>query len=152
RVLLVITHRSDYDPAWLTGPSLRKVLLPKLGSDECAHVVAAVAGDAAIPAKLIRMIVERTDGVPLFIEEFTRAVLAIRAEDRLLPEATSEPLIPASIHDSLMERLDRLSDAKRVAQVASVFGRQFSFKDLERVFASRGKTLERALQVLEGAG
>jgi class 3 adenylate cyclase/tetratricopeptide (TPR) repeat protein/ABC-type cobalamin/Fe3+-siderophores transport system ATPase subunit len=152
RVLLVITHRSDYDLTWLTGPSLRKVVLSKLGSDECADVVAAVAGDAAIPAKLIRMIVERTDGVPLFIEEFTRAVLAIRAEDRLLPETTSEPLIPASIHDSLMERLDRLSDAKRVAQVASVFGRQFSLKDLERAFASRGKTLERALQVLEWAG
>ena len=80
---------------------------------ECEQIVAAVAGTDFVPRRIISQIVERTDGVPLFIEEFTRAVVdsgavPLAAESPVPSGKLPEPLVPASIHDSLMERLDRL--------------------------------------------
>jgi len=101
--------------------------------------------------------VERTDGVPLFVEEYTRAVIDSRAiertdDDLALSNKLSEPLVPSSIHDSLMERLDRLGPAKRVAQIASVFGRQFTYDGILNVLPGKGELLKHALQALESAG
>ena len=106
--------------------------------------------------RITSQIVERTDGVPLFVEEFTRAVIDARAVDRdtgglALGERLPKPLVPSSIHNSLMERLDRLGPAKRVAQVASVFGRQFNYEGIANVLRGTDETLKRALQALESA-
>jgi len=157
RVMILITHRDDYNASWLTGPSVHRIALHKLPTPECAQVVTAIAGAGIVPNRIIRQIVERTDGVPLFIEEFTRAVIDAgavgRAVDSQMPSRKlPEPLVPASIHDSLMERLDRLGSAKRVAQIASVFGRQFDCQGVSRIFPGKGETLKRALRALESAG
>ena len=157
RVLILITHRDDYDTKWLAGSAIKRIALQKLATRECEQIVAAVAGAGCVPRRIIGQIVERTDGVPLFIEEFTRAVVDSGAIPRaadgpVLNGKLPEPLVPASVHDSLMERLDRLGTAKRVAQIASVFGRQFNYKGISNILPGKGETLKHALQALERAG
>src|SRR5439155_2882743 len=157
RVLILITHRDDYDASWLSGSAIQRIALQKLAARECEQVVAAVAGTGFVPRRIISQIVERTDGVPLFIEEFTRSVIDSGAVERaadglVLSGKLPEPLVPASVHDSLMERLDRLGTAKRVAQIASVFGRQFNYKSISNILPGKAETLRHALQALERAG
>jgi class 3 adenylate cyclase/predicted ATPase len=157
RVMILITHRDDYVASWLSDSAIQRIALQKLAPYECEQIVAAVAGTGLVPRGIISQIVERTDGVPLFIEEFTRAVVDSGAVERAADGlATSgklpEPLVPATIHDSLMERLDRLGTAKRVAQIASVFGRQFNYKSIFNMLPGKGETLKNALHALERAG
>jgi class 3 adenylate cyclase/predicted ATPase len=157
RVMILITHRDDYAASWLSDSAIQRIALQKLAPYECEKIVAAVAGTGLVPRGIISQIVERTDGVPLFIEEFTRAVVDSGAVERSADGlATSgklpEPLVPATIHDSLMERLDRLGTAKRVAQIASVFGRQFNYKGISNILPGKGETLKNALHALERAG
>ena len=74
RIMVLITHRDDYRAEWLSGPAIRPIALQKLAPHECEQMVAAVAGSDFVPRRITSQIVERTDGVPLFVEEFTRAV------------------------------------------------------------------------------
>ena len=156
RIMLLITHRDDYRADWLSSPAIRRIGLQKLAVHECEQMVAAVVGGDFVPRRITSQIVERTDGVPLFVEELTRAVVdsgaAPPAEGPLPGGKLPEPLVPASIHDSLMERLDRLGSAKRVAQIASVFGRRFNYEGIFGVLPGKGETLKHALQALEKAG
>ena len=155
RIMVLITHRDDYRADWLSSTAIRPIPLRKLAAHECEQMVAAVAGSDFVPRQITSQIVERTDGVPLFVEEFTRAVVDAGA---VPPAAESpvpklpEPLVPSSIHDSLMERLDRLGPAKRVAQIASVFGRRFDYEGIFNVFPDKSQTLPQALRALERAG
>jgi class 3 adenylate cyclase/predicted ATPase/DNA-binding transcriptional ArsR family regulator len=155
RILLIITHRSDYEPYWLIGRPVHPLPLGRLDTRECEQVVRSVAGDIQVPRGILRKIIERTDGVPLFLEEFSRAVFD--DEYRSRPDNRSsrheiEPLVPASIHDSLMERLDRLGDAKRVAQVAAIFGRQFEYEGLQHLLELSPRDLGQALKKIEDSG
>jgi class 3 adenylate cyclase/predicted ATPase/DNA-binding NarL/FixJ family response regulator len=155
RVMFLITHRDDHQPDWLSGPAVRQIVLQKLAPHECEEMVAAVAGRDVVPRRIASQIVERTDGIPLFVEEYTRAVIDSRAIERTdddLALKLSEPLVPSSIHDSLTERLDRLGPAKRVAQIASVFGRQFTYVGILNIIPGRGAMLTQALEALESAG
>lgn len=157
RILILITHRDDYQAGWLSGTAIQPIALQKLATHECEQMVAAVAGIDVVPRRITSQIVERTDGVPLFVEEFTRAVLDSGTVERSASGATPseklpEPLVPASIHDSLMERLDRLGRAKRVAQIASVFGRQFNYEGVSNVLPDENVPVRRALEALETAG
>src|SRR5260370_30098498 len=123
---------------------------------ECEQMVGAIAGSDCVPRRIIRQIVERIDGVPLFVEEFTRAIV----DSGAVPLAAASPvpsgklpdLVPASIQDSLMERLDRLGPAKRVAQIASVFGRRFNYEGIFSVLPGKGQTVKDSLRALERAG
>jgi class 3 adenylate cyclase/tetratricopeptide (TPR) repeat protein len=157
RIMILITHRDDYSADWLSSPAIRRIALQKLAVHECEQMVAAIAGSDLVPRGITSQIVERTDGVPLFVEEFTRAVVdsgAIPlAPDGPVPSGKlPEPLVPASIHDSLMERLDRLGPAKRVAQIASVFGRRFDYDGILGVLPGRAETLKNEVRALERAG
>jgi class 3 adenylate cyclase/predicted ATPase len=157
RVMILITHRDDYQADWLSGSAVRPIALHKLAPHECEQMVAAVAGSDIVPRRITSQILERTDGVPLFVEEFTRAVIDSRRVERAadgskLSKNLPDPLVPSSIHDSLMERLDRLGPAKRVAQIASVFGRQFNYEGIFNVLPGNGQTLKDALRALENAG
>ena len=152
RIMLLITHRDDYRADWLSSPAIRRIGLQKLAVHECEQMVAAVAGGDFVPRRITSQIVERTDGVPLFVEELTRAVVDSGAAPPAAEGPVPEPLVPASIHDSLMERLDRLGSAKRVAQIASVFGRRFNYESIFGVLPGKGETLKHALQALEKAG
>ena len=128
--------------------------LDRLGRREAAALVRRIAGDAALPDELVAEIVERTDGVPLFVEELTKAVLEAGGEPgRIAATAPAALAVPATLHASLMARLDRLGPAAReVAQVGAVIGREFSHELLAAV-ADRGEDeLAAALDQLAGAG
>jgi len=115
-----------------------------------------VAGDKTLPTTLRQDIIERTDGIPLFVEEMTKAVVETgveRAAEQLLAALPSTPLgIPASLHASLMARLDRLGPTKEVAQIGAVIGREFSHALLAAVSEKNEGQLKLALDRLIGAG
>ncbi len=130
-LLLVITFRPEFESPWGHQEHITALSFNRLNRRECVAMIRKVSGDAVLPSEIVETIVARTDGVPLFIEEFTKSVL----ESSLIQEADGglETLprveIPASLHDSLMARLDRLRPvAKETSQLGAVLGRSFSHK------------------------
>jgi predicted ATPase len=134
----LLTCRPTFQPNWGHRSYLTELTVNRLSQDQITRMAEQVAGGKNIPEEVLQQIVEKTDGVPLFVEEMTKAVL----ESGVLKEtdgyyalvASLTPLtIPATLQDSLMARLDRLVTAKAVAQYASVIGRQFSYELLQAV-------------------
>ena len=143
RLLVLVTGRPDFVPPWQTRPHSTLLTLGRLGRAECAELVSGVASVNRLSAETVAAIVAKTDGVPLFAEELTKNVIESAGED--------SASVPSTLKDSLMARLDRLGEAREVAQIAAVIGRQFPFAILEAVM-SRGATLEAALESLVTAG
>src|SRR5262249_27439157 len=135
--LLVVTYRPEFEPPWIARPHVTLVTLNRLGEREIAVLIDSVTGNTPLPANIRDGIIERTDGIPLFVEEMTKAVLeagTTKAFERAVAAIpTSSVAVPASLHASLMARLDRLGSAKEVAQIGSVIGREFSHSLLEVV-------------------
>ena len=128
--LAVLTYRPDYSPPWSVQAHVTALTMNRLGRRQGAAIVERVTGGKALPIEILEQIVARTDGVPLFVEELTRTVLESHlltdAGDRYELTGPLPPLaIPATLHDSLMARLDRLAPVKEVAQTAAVIGREF---------------------------
>jgi class 3 adenylate cyclase/predicted ATPase len=156
RVLLIITHRPEFEPPWLGRPYVTALNLNRLGDRDIAALIDQVTGSKSLPESVRRDIIERTDGIPLFVEEMTRAVLetatpgdAGKAIAAVPPTALA---VPASLHASLMARLDRLGPAKEVAQIGAVIGRGFSYPVLAAVALKDEKALQSALDALTEAG
>jgi predicted ATPase len=131
--------------------------LSRLGRRETTTLIDRVAGGKALPAEILNSVVERTDGIPLFIEELTKTLLEgglLREEDgRYILAGPLPPLaIPSSLLDSLMARLDQLAPAKEVAQIGAAIGREFSYEVLEAVARRPDDHLRGALDQLVGAG
>lgn len=144
-VLAVVTHRPEHRSPWHGLPHATTLALEPLPPPAAAAIVAQVAPQLA-PA-LVESIVEKADGVPLFIEEVARAVAESPAE------GTGEPIaVPASLHDTLMARLDRLGGARRVAQIGAAVGRVFPPALLRRVVDLPAGRLGTALQDLVASG
>ena len=138
-VLLVITFRSEFQPAWGGQPHVTTLALNRLGARDVAALIHSLAGNAPLGTEFIEEIVDRTDGVPLFIEELTKAVLE-RADqaDRVAAVLSVSPLpalaVPSTLHASLTARLDRIgAAAKEVAQIGAVLGREFSYELIDPV-------------------
>jgi class 3 adenylate cyclase len=155
-ILLVVTFRSEFKAPWLGRPHVTSVTLNRLGERETAEIIARLVGNKKLPAGVIAEIVERTDGIPLFTEEMTKAVLEAESEGvarRTLATVPSPALaVPASLHASLMARLDRLGPAKEAAQIGAVIGREFSHALLAAVARKPEADLELALDRLISAG
>jgi class 3 adenylate cyclase len=157
RVLLVATFRPEFVPPWAGQPHVAVIALNRLGRSEGAATVQRLAGNAVLlPPDVIAEIVERTDGVPLFVEEMTKAVLEAGAE-RGREIAASVPGaglgVPATLQASLMARLDRLGPAaKGVAQIGAAIGREFSYELAASVAELAEESLQEALQRLIDAG
>ena len=124
RLLAVVTARPDFAPPWLARPHATLLTLGRLGRAGCAQLVAGVAAAHGLSAETVAAIVAKTDGVPLFVEELTKSVMESAGEDSA---------VPATLKDSLMARLDRLGEAREVAQIAAVIGRQFTLALLDAV-------------------
>jgi predicted ATPase len=123
-VLLIVTFRPEFQPPWTGQPQVTMLALNRLDRHDRTALVAQIAGSKALPDEVIAQIVERTDGVPLFVEELTKSVL----------ESGGAPLgIPTTLNDSLMARLDRLASVRRVAQIGAAIGREFSYALLRTV-------------------
>jgi class 3 adenylate cyclase/predicted ATPase len=117
-VLLIVTFRPEFQPVWTGQPQVATLALNRLDRRDRRALVAQIAGGKALPEEVVGQIVERTDGVPLFIEELTKSVL----------ESGVPPVgIPTTLHDSLIARLDRLASALLVAQIGAAIGRQFPY-------------------------
>jgi class 3 adenylate cyclase/predicted ATPase len=123
-VLLIVTFRPEFQPPWTGQPQVTMLTLNRLDRRDRSALVEQIAGSKALPDEVIDQIVDRTDGVPLFIEELTKSVLE-----------SGVPLvgIPATLHDSLMARLDRLASVRLVAQIGAAIGRQFPYGLLRAV-------------------
>ena len=137
-VLLVITFRPEFQPPWVGQPQVTMLALNRLDRRDRTALVEQIAGSKPLPIEVVSQIADRTDGVPLFVEELTKSVLesgVLREEsDRYVLDSTLPPLaIPMTLHDSLMARLDRLASVRLVAQIGAAIGREFSYALLRTV-------------------
>jgi class 3 adenylate cyclase/tetratricopeptide (TPR) repeat protein len=131
RLLVVVAARPEFQAPWSTAAHVTVVALSRLGVREVRTLANLVAGGKRLPDEIAVQIVERADGVPLFVEELTKTVLESgllrEQEGRFVFDGALQPLaIPAGLHGSLMARLDRLGPAKQIAQFGAAIGRQFS--------------------------
>jgi predicted ATPase len=156
RVLLIITQRPEFEPPWIGRPYVTALTLNRLGEREIASMIDRVAGNKALPDSIRQDIIERTDGIPLFAEEMTKAALEAEGEGAAESTVANIPSpsigVPASLHASLMARLDRLGPAKEVAQIGAAIGREFSHALLQAVVRKPEAELGSALDRLVAAG
>jgi class 3 adenylate cyclase/predicted ATPase len=153
RALVLVTFRPGYWPVWAGWSQVTVCVVNRLGPGETARIVGLLAGRKPLPEPVREAIVARTDGVPLFIEEVTKAVLESGAlEERdggyALPGPLPPRLIPATLQDSLMARLDQAAALKAVAQIGSVIGRQFPYELVAAVSRLPERELRAALDQL----
>jgi class 3 adenylate cyclase len=155
-VLLIVTFRPEFDAPWAGRSHVTTLALNRLGEREAAAIIARIVGNKDLPADVTAEIVERTDGIPLFVEEITKAVLEAGSEDEARQTAAAMPspalAVPASLHASLMARLDRLGPAKEIAQIGAAIGREFSHVLLSAVVSKPEADLNSALNHLISAG
>jgi predicted ATPase len=153
RLLTLLTCRPEFHTPWSFRAHLTPLTLTRLPRPQVSQMSMRVAGGKALPPEVVEQIVAKTDGVPLFVEELTKMVL----ESGLLREGENHyeltgplpPLaIPATLHDSLMARLDRLATVKDVAQLGATIGRTFAYELLQVVSPLDDATLQHSLRQL----
>ena len=149
-VLLIATFRPEFQPPWTGQPQVTMLALNRLDRRDRAVLVEQIAGGKALPDEVVGQIADRTDGVPLFVEELTKSVLesgVLREEaDRYVLDRALQPFaIPMSLHDSLMARLDRLPSVRLVAQTGAAIGREFPYTLLRAVSRLAEDELQAAL-------
>jgi predicted ATPase len=157
RLLLIVTYRPEFSPPWIGRGHTSLLTLARLSLRQCEEMVCAVVNGKRLPKTIADQIIERTDGVPLFIEEFTKALVEsdalIDAGDYYTiaakPPARS---IPLTLHASLLARLDHLGPAREIAQIGSALGRRFAHQLIGAVSAQPQSVLDDALARLESAG
>ena len=156
-VLLLITFRPEFDPPWIGQPHVTALTLNRLTPREVDAMIDRVIGNKQVPANVRQDIIERTDGIPLFVEEMTKAVLEAESQSATVRTVAAAPspavAVPATLHASLMARLDRLGGpAKEVAQIGAAIGREFSHALLAAVMSKPEAELQSALDGLVAAG
>jgi DNA-binding response OmpR family regulator/class 3 adenylate cyclase/predicted ATPase len=155
RVLVLVSFRPEFFTHWLEQSHVNLYRLNRLGRDQTRAIVMDVARGRQLPNEICEQIIDRTDGVPLFVEELTKAML----ESELL-QATGNPDvtaglvshldIPMTLADSLTARLDRLGSAKEIAQIGAAIGREFSYRLVAAVASIPDDALETALAQIAG--
>ena len=156
-VLLLITFRPEFEPPWIGQSHVTALTLNRLTRHEVDAMIDRIAGNKQLPANVRQDIIERTDGIPLFVEEMTKAVLELESYSEAERAAAAIPsaaiAVPATLHASLMARLDRLGGpAKEVAQIGAAIGREHSHALLALVTRKPDAELEAALDRLVAAG
>ena len=155
-VLLIVAYRPEFAPPWIGQPHVTALTINRLGDWEIAAMIDLVTGNKPLPASIRLDIIERTDGIPLFVEEMTKSVLEAGSEEEAQRTAANVPsttlVVPASLHASLMARLDRLGPAKEVAQIGAAIGREFSHTLMAAVTHKAEGELQSALDRLMAAG
>lgn len=153
RVMALFTYRPDFTPPWPARSGVTELTLSRLPPDEVLELVGHVTQGKQLPAEVVRQVVAKTDGVPLFVEELTKMVLESgllrEEEDRYALTSRLPPLaIPSTLHDSLMARLDRLSAVRGLAQLCATVGREFTYPLLKAVASWDDGPLKQGLQQL----
>jgi predicted ATPase/class 3 adenylate cyclase len=157
RALALFTFRPEFEPPWIGLPNVSTLSLGRLDRDDVESMVAQVTGGRVLPVEVMKQIVAKTDGNPLFVEELTKTVLeaGILVEDaegyRL--DGPLPPLaIPETLQDSLMARLDRLAPVREIAQTGAAIGREFSYPLVRTLVGRDDSALKHGLAQLEEAG
>jgi predicted ATPase len=156
-ILLIITFRPEFQAPWAGQPHVTTLALSRLGERDVMALVRGIAGNVPLGSEVVTEIVERTDGVPLFVEELTKAVLEDAGHDNRVAAVLSvSPLpalaVPATLYASLVARLDRIgSAAKEVAQIGAVLGREFTYELIEPVAERSAAELQASLAQLTEA-
>jgi predicted ATPase len=155
-LLTVLTCRPTFHPSWTHRSYLTELTINRLSQPQMARMVERVVGEKTLPTEVFKQIMAKADGVPLFIEEMTKAILESGslkegAKRYELTGSFATFAIPATLQDSLMARLDRLVSAKGIAQLAAVIGRRFAYDVLQAVSQLDDITLQRELQRLVAA-
>ena len=156
RVLLVISFRPEFETPWIKQPHVTALALNRLAPDDVDAMIDQIIGDRPLLATVRQDIIERTDGIPLFVEEMTKAVLETTSEDEARRTVALVPsrrtTVPPTLHASLMARLDRLGAARELAQIGAAIGREFSHELLASVTWWPEAKLEMQLDKLIRAG
>jgi hypothetical protein len=153
RLLTLLTYRPEFQAPWGFRAHLTPLTLSRLSRPQATQMTMRITGGKALPLEVVEQIVTKTDGVPLFIEELTKMVLESgllrEGEERYDLTGPLPPLaIPATLHDSLMARLDRLATVKEVAQLGATIGRTFAYELLHAVSPLDEATLQHSLRQL----
>jgi len=153
RVLLIVTYRPEFNPPWIGRPHVTARGLNRLAPRQRAEMITGITGGKTLPDVIAAQIIDRTDGVPLFVEELTKAVvesgmLTDRGDRYTALEPLTPLAIPATLQASLLARLDRLAPVREVAQIGAALGRQFSHALIAAVAAMRSAQLDDALAQL----
>jgi class 3 adenylate cyclase/tetratricopeptide (TPR) repeat protein len=156
RVFVLITYRPDFASPWGNMPHVTALTLNRLARRSSVELVEQLAGGRSLPAEVLDQILAKTEGIPLFIEELTKTVLesgllAERGGRYVLTGALPPMAIPATLQDSLMARLERLSPVKEVAQIGAAIGREFTYDLLSTVAPMPAAELDKALAQLAAA-
>ena len=156
RMLVVLTARPEFAPPWPGYAHVTTLSLSRLGERDGGALVELVTKGKALPLEMLEQILDRADGVPLFIEELTKAVLesALLREDAgayVLVGAMPRAAIPTTLHASLLARLDRHASARDVAQIGAAIGREFTYSLVAAVAGLPERRLRRALDELTQA-
>jgi class 3 adenylate cyclase/predicted ATPase/ABC-type lipoprotein export system ATPase subunit len=155
--LVIITGRAEFQPSWKAHAHITILMLNRLSPHLRSTLVERIVGHRELPKEVVDDIIVKTDGVPLFVEELTKAVL----ESDVLKESQGRYVlsgpwrqlaIPATLTDSLMARLDRMGPSKKIAQIGATIGREFSYELLCAVASLPEVQVEAALSHLEDAG
>ena len=155
-ILALVTFRPEFEPPWDGLANVGTLRLGRLDRKDAESIITQVAGGRALPTEVMKQIVAKTDGNPLFVEELTKAVLEagilVEDADGYRLDGPLPPLaIPETLQDFLMARLDRLHSVKEIAQVGAAIGREFSYSLIRAVVARDEIALKHALTELEQA-
>ncbi len=155
-LLLIATFRPEFDAPWTKRSDVTALTINQLAKRDVEAMIDQLVDNRLIDPSIRGDIIERTDGIPLFVEEMTRAVLEAETEGEAQRTAAAVPspavAVPASLHASLLARLDRLGPAKEVAQIGAAIGRRFSYELVAVVAKRHATSLDEALHRLVGAG
>ncbi len=156
RVLLIVTFRPEFEPPWIGQPHVTALTIGRLTRRQVDAIIDQVIGSKSLAASIRQDIIERSDGIPLFVEEITKAVLEAGSSGAVQETVAAVPsptlAVPATLHASLMARLDRLGPAKELAQIGAAIGREFSHALLAAVVCKPERELRSGLERLIRAG
>ncbi len=156
-ILLLLIYRPEYRHDWANRPDFREIMLAQLPQESGTEVIGSILGNADVDSALIRFVLQRTDGNPLFMEELTRTLLengSIRVESGRygLDKTADTTKVPENIHGIIAARMDSLEDeVKRVGQLAAVIGRDFALRVLQSITGQK-ENLDASLETLQEMG
>ena len=154
-IFLVVTFRPEFQPGWIARRHVSEIRLQPLNQEQSLELVDSIADSKKLSPAVRGDIVDRSDGVPLYIEELTKAVLETSLEGDLTPRmaaASQSVMVPATLHSSLLTRLDRLGNAKEVAQIGAALGREFTYEHISALAHKSEEELREALVRLTHSG
>src|SRR6266516_1572912 len=152
RMLVILLHRPDLNLPWAEQPHVSSLAINRLDRVQVTSMVESLTEGQVLPQTVIEQILAKTDGVPLFVEEITKAVLQSTIGGPNEDRSDAQLVVPDTLHDSLMARLDQLAPVKTVAQIAAVIGREFSFELLKTVAPFPENEVDAAIDRLIASG